>query len=238
MPLKFYSPLVFIISLPILFSCNKEVSLEGKAAGGSAIFSYAGSPGACADAILNGYYQAGSPLKVDNAVTIAVNVSNIGSYSVTTPTVNGINFSGSGSFATPGLGTIRLSGSGIPKFAGTYSFSPGLNGCSFPVSISGSAVYGLNELRENCSSFSIAGIYKAGKILSPENFATVSVTITALGTYKISTSESNGMSFSASGIFTQTGVQSVQLTGQGTPLLPGEFSYTPGTSSCSINVSP
>lgn len=238
MALKFYSPLLFLFSLPFFLSCNKDFSLEGKAAGGSAIFTFAGSPGACTDAVVTGYYQTESLLDTNDVVTIAVNVSTIGSYSISTPIVNGINFSGSGSFSTPGLQTIRITGSGIPIFAGTYSFSPGLNGCNFPVTISGTAVYSLNESTENCSSFSISGTYTAGKILSASNFATVSVTITALGTYRISTGEINGIYFLASGTFTSTGVQSVRLTGLGTPLLPGTFSYTPGTSSCSITVSP
>ena len=235
---KFYSSLLFFFALSFLLSCNKEFSLEGKAAGGSAIFTFEGSPGVCTDAVVTGYYQAGSLLDANDIVTIAVNVSTIGSYSITTPTVNGIQFSGSGSFASPGLQTIRLIGSGVPISAGTYSFSPGLNGCEFLATISGTAAYTLNETPGNCGSFSISGSYIAGEILSASNFATVTVTITAIGTYRIYTGEINGISFSASGIFTATGLQTVQLNGLGTPLLPGTFSYTPGVSSCSITVSP
>ena len=238
MALKFYHSLLFVFLLPFLFSCNKEYSLEGNVTNGSAMFNYVGSPGACIDAIVTGNYQAGNALDMNDKVTLSVNVSIIGSYSITTPTVNGIYFSGSGIFTTPGLQTITLTGSGLPVAGGTFSISPGLDGCDFPVAIAGTAVYSLNESAENCSSFSISGSYAAGKILTATNFATVSVTITAIGTYTISTEKINGISFSASGTFTSPDVQIVQLNGLGTPLAAGTFSYTPGISSCSITVAP
>ena len=238
MALKFYSSLLFVFLLPLLFSCNKEYSLEGNATGGSAIFTYSGSPNACTGAIVTGNYQAGNTLGLNDKVTLSVNVSIIGSYSITTNTVNGIYFSGSGSFTTPGVQTIMLTGSGVPIAGGTYDISPGLNGCDFPVTIDGTAVYSLNESLENCSSFSISGSYAAGTALTATNFATVSVTITAIGTYTISTERINGISFSSSGIFTSPGIQIVQLNGLGTPLAAGTFSYTPGISSCSITVAP
>ena len=238
MALKFNPSLLFVFLLPLLFSCNKEYSIEGNATGGSAIFTYSGSPGACTDAIVTGNYQAGNAMDMNNKVTLSVNVSIIGSYYITTPTVNGIYFSGSGIFTTPGLQTIMLTGSGVPIAGGTYDISPGLNGCDFPVTIDGTAVYSLNESLENCSSFSISGSYAAGTALTATNFATVSVTITAIGTYTISTERINGISFSSSGIFTSPGIQIVQLNGLGTPLAAGTFSYTPGIASCSITVAP
>ena len=238
MALKFYSSLLFVLFLPLLFSCNKEYSLEGNATGGSAIFTYSGSPDACTDAVVTGNYQAGNTLDLNDKVTLSVNVSIIGSYSISTNTVNGISFSGSGTFTTPGIQTIVLTGSGVPIAGGTFDISPGLNGCDFPVTIAGTAVYSLNESMENCSSFSISGSYAVGKILTATEFATVSVTITAIGTYTISTEKINGISFSSSGTFTSPGIQIVQLIGLGTPLAAGTFSYTPGIASCSITVAP
>jgi hypothetical protein len=238
MALKFYYSLLFVFLLPFLFSCNKEYSLEGNAAGGSAIFTYSGSPDACTDAVVTGNYQAGNTLDLNNKVTLSVNVSIIGNYSITTNTVNGISFSGSGSFTTPGIQTIVLTGSGVPIAGGTFDISPGVNGCDFPVDITGTAVYSLNESSGNCSSFSISGSYAAGTALTATEFATVSVTISAIGAYTISTERINGISFSASGIFTSPGIQIVQLNGLGTPLAAGTFSYTPGIASCSISVAP
>ena len=156
MPLKYYFPPLFLFLLPILFSCNKEYSQEGNATGGTAIFTYTGSPNACTDAVVSGTYQAGNALNSSNILSLSVNVSAIGNYSITTPAINGITFSGSGIFSTSGQHTIQLTGSGIPVSAGTYSISPGLNGCDFPVTVTGSAAYSLIETAGNCSSFSIA----------------------------------------------------------------------------------
>ena len=238
MPLKFYFPRLFLFLLPILFSCNKEYSQEGNATGGTAIFTYTGTPNACTDAVVSGTYQAGNALNSSNILSLSVNVSAIGNYSITTPAINGITFSGSGIFSTSGQHTIQLTGSGIPVSAGTYSISPGLNGCDFPVTVTGSAAYSLIETAGNCSSFSIAGTYTVGKSLTASNNARVSVNITSTGTYTISTQNINGILFSASGSFTSTGIQTIQLNGSGTPLAAGAYSYTPGVSSCSITVLP
>jgi hypothetical protein len=236
MPLKHCFPLLFLLS--ILSSCDKEYSLEGNVTGGSAIFTYTGSPDVCTDAVIEGTYQEGNALNNSNALTLSVNVSAIGNYSIITPAINGITFSGSGIFSTLGQQTIQLIGGGIPVSAGTYSISPGLNGCNFNVTVSGTAVYSLIETAGNCSSFSINGTYAVGKILTASNNANVSVNITSLGSYTISTQNINGILFTATGTFTSTGIQTIQLIGSGTPLAAGDFSYTPGASSCTITVVP
>lgn len=238
MHLKHYSSLFLVFLLTILFSCNKEYSLEGNVSGGSAIFSYTGSPDACTDVVVDGNYQVGNSLDKNNIVTLSVNVSVIGNYSIITPAINGITFSGSGIFTTTGIQTIHLTGSGIPISAGTYSISPGLNGCNFTVTVTGTADYSLIESAGNCTSFSIVGAYTVGKILTASNYAKVSVNIISPGNYTISTQQINGISFLASGTFTTTGIQSVQLNGSGTPIASGTFIYTPGVSSCSITVLP
>jgi hypothetical protein len=238
MSLKLCFPLLFFFLLAILFSCDKEYSQEGNVTGGTAIFTYTGSPNACTDAVVGGTYQEGNALNSSNILTLSVNVSATGNYSIITPAINGITFSGSGIFSTSGQQTIQLTGSGIPVSAGTYSVSPGLNGCNFPVTVTGTAAYSLIESAGNCSSFSIAGTYTVGKNLTASNNAKVSVSITSPGTYTISTQKINGILFSASGSFTSTGIQTIQLNGSGTPLAAGAYSYTPGVSSCSITVLP
>ena len=169
-------------------------------------------------------------------LTLSVNVSVIGNYSIITPSFNGIIFSGSGIFTTVGQQTILLMETGVPVSAGTYSISPGLNGCNFPVT--GNAAYSLIESPENCICFSIAGTYTVGKNLTASNCAKVSVTITSPGTYTISTQQINGILFSTSGTYSTTGIQTFQLNGSGKPIAAGAFIYTPGVSSCSINVLP
>ncbi len=242
MILKLRLSLLIITLSTLFYSCQKEYSLEGAAVGGTAVFTFIGTPGACTNALIAGTYQVGTALGATNVVTIAVNVTTAGTYTATTAVVNGISFTGSGSFSATGAQTITLTGSGIPFAQGTFSFTPGTNGCSFPIIVSsggggsGPAVYILNGAPGNCTSFVSGGTYTAGTLLGATNIATVSVNVTTPGTYTITTNTVNGVTFSATGSFTTTGTQLVQLTGSGTPLAAGSFSYTPGTNGCIFSI--
>jgi hypothetical protein len=97
--------------------------------GGSSAFTIA-----CTGATPVGAYVAGTALTAANTITLNVNVTNIGTWSVTTaPAVNGIIFSGTGTFATTGAHTIVLTGSGTPTAAGTntYTVTGGTGTCTF-----------------------------------------------------------------------------------------------------------
>jgi hypothetical protein len=60
---------------------------------------------------------------------------------------------------------------------------------------------------------SVSGDYTKGVVLNSTNKVTVKVNVTTIGSYSISTTATNGMTFSASGAFSTTGVQTVTLTG-------------------------
>jgi hypothetical protein len=51
--------------------------------------------------------------------------------------------------------------------------------------------------------------------------------VTVAGTYSIITNSSNGVTFSASGVFSGTGPNTITLTSTNTPTAAGMFSYTP-----------
>jgi hypothetical protein len=76
-----------------------------------------GAGGSCVNTVINGTYWAGVSLTSSTFVTIQVNVSIIGTYSVTTNTINGYGFSASGEFSATGVQTINLMGSGTPAAA-------------------------------------------------------------------------------------------------------------------------
>jgi hypothetical protein len=67
----------------------------------------------CGSATVNGVYTKGTALGAGNTITLPVTVTALGSYSITTNTVDGISFSGSGIF-TAGNQNITLSGTGKP----------------------------------------------------------------------------------------------------------------------------
>lgn len=95
---------------------------------------------------------------------------------------------------------------------------------------------------QNCASTTVQGTYTAGTPLTSSNTITMQVNITKTGTYNVTTATINGISFTSSGSFNATGVQNLVLTGSGTPINNGTYSYlaTAGSASCNfpVTVSP
>jgi hypothetical protein len=117
--------------------CEFTVTVTAPA-GGSSAFTFN-----CTGATPVGSYVAGTALTTANTITLNVNVTLIGSWSVTTaPAVNGIIFSNTGNFATTGAQTIVLTGSGTPTAAGTFTFSVtgGTGTCTFQCIVTAVAV--------------------------------------------------------------------------------------------------
>lgn len=121
---------IFTVSYNGTF-CEFSVTVvaAGPPPGGSAVFTIS-----CTGATPTGTYVVGTALTAGNTITLNVNITTIGSWSVTTaPAVNGITFSGTGTFAAAGTGTITLTGSGTPTAAGTHTFTVtgGTGTCTF-----------------------------------------------------------------------------------------------------------
>jgi hypothetical protein len=92
---------------------------------------------------INTAYTAGSVTQ-----TVRVNVTKLGTYNITTNTVNNLSFSGSGTFTVLGVNDVVLVGTGTPNGSGNLTFTATLTGtsgsstCSFtryvrPTSVSG-----------------------------------------------------------------------------------------------------
>jgi hypothetical protein len=96
----------------------------------------------------------------------------------------------------------------------------------------------LGDSLGNCMPVDTNGVYKEGVAMTAENTVQVQVTVTEPGTYSISTPSVNGIMFSASGTFTQVGVQNVILQASGTPAVAGEqtFALRYGNSQCAFKV--
>jgi hypothetical protein len=89
---------------------------------GTGGYSLISSSTSCSDVSVEGTYYKSTALTSANKVSIKVNVSTKGTWSLTTPTVNGMKFSGAGSFATTGVQSIVLTGTGIPETAGNTAY--------------------------------------------------------------------------------------------------------------------
>ncbi|MEO6188347.1 MAG: hypothetical protein ABIO82_06230 [Ginsengibacter sp.] len=89
-----------------------------------------------------------------------------------------------------------------------------------------------------CKPVTLNGTYTPGTALDGSNTAELSVVVTKIGSYSISSNIVNGVTFSASGNFSTTGQQTVTLIGSGTPASGGGFDYaiTYGSSQCGFSV--
>jgi len=140
--------------------------------------------------------------------------------------------------------TLILAGKGIPAKPGDFSFTPGVTpACDFTVTVTDSVVavsdYTLMGAPNGCENYQVNGQYTMGKDLTPENIVAINVNVGALGDYTIHTDTLNGISFSASGTFTKTGPQIINLMGSGNPGQAGHLIFTPKAdngSGCSFDL--
>lgn len=192
----------------------------------------------CSGAAVAGTYTAGTPLTSANNVTLNVNVTAIGAYSIITAPSNGMTFSGSGVFTATGPQAIVLTGQNTPAVAGstTIPVSQGNSTCSFTVNVVSAAPSAVFTV--NCGSATINGTYTQNTALvSSTNTVTIGVNVTTVGAYNITATAAN-MTFTASGTFTAVGAQNITLAGSGTPNSSGAISVpvTGGSASCNITV--
>lgn len=238
------SSLICITTVLFFISCGKELSIENVAKeGGTAQYSFDGGTGSCTGAFISGTFTAGTPVTAANTVTLSVTVDSIGSYIISTNTINGLSFSGSGAFTNLGVQDIILTASGTPATAGIYDFTPVAYGCTFSVTVaannggtSGTAAYSFNGGTSSCTGASITGTFTAGTAASSGNTVVLNIVVDTVGTYSISTNSVNGITFTGTGTFTTTGAQTVTLTASGTPASSGTFAFTPGSNGCTFNV--
>ena len=101
------------------------------------------------------------------------------------------------------------------------------------------AKYTIEGSPSECAPAILTGKYYAGVAVDSSNNLQVTVDVTLAGTYNIFTTPVNGISFSSTGNFTDTGKQVVTLACSGTPASPGNFLIKiPGDNGCyfSLNV--
>lgn len=245
---------LFLFALTsFLFSCDKEYSIEGfniggGTTGGTSVFTLDGAPGACNGASVQGTYSAGVATTASNNVIITVNVTALGTYTITTNNTNGFSFAGSGTFTQLGFQIIQLNATGTPTNGGTINFRAGAGSCSFSVTVAGgsgggggstgTSVFVFNGSPNACATPMISGTYQQGTALTTSNKVVLKANVTTLGTYMITTTN-NGMTFTASGSFTMTGAnQDVTFIGSGTPTAAGNinFSIVPSASGCTFTI--
>ncbi len=106
-------------------------------------FTLLGAPNSCLNYVLNGVYKVGVPLTTANTVIINVNVTALGTYSLTTPPSNGMTFTGAGSFSSLGQQIVTLTATGTPGIAGSTNIpvTVGTSVCGFEVVVTSTVDY-------------------------------------------------------------------------------------------------
>lgn len=94
----------------------------------------------------------------------------------------------------------------------------------------GSSHVSVGSLQTNanggCLGAVVNGTYKKDSNLNASHYVNINVQVDTIGTYTIKTDTVNGYYFSATGSFTQTGVNVVKLVGAGKPLAAGPNIFT------------
>lgn len=196
----------------------------------------------CAAITVQGTYTQGAAVTAANTVTIPVNVTTTGTWSVTTTAVGGLTFSGSGTFTTTGNQNIILTAAGTPTTSGANSIAvtAGSTNCSFSVTVIAAtpAAYTLTSAATTCSNATVAGTYTINTATTAANTVTLDVNVTTAGFWNVTTTVVSGLSFSGAGTFTTTGAQTITLNASGTPTASGTLNIpvTAGSSNCNFDV--
>jgi len=214
--------------------CKVAVSILPQGGADPAVFTLAAGPTTCLNYILSGVYVKDIPLTAANTVAIKVNVTTIGTYTITTQVSNGIIFAGTGGLTALGEQTITLTATGTPVATGNTNIEvkAGSSSCAFALDVAGPATFTVD-----CTSAVANGTYEEGVALTAAHTVDIDVNVTTLGAYSITTTAVNGMTFSGSGNFAAAGSQTITLTGSGTPTADGAFDIAiPGSASCTFEV--
>ena len=229
-------PVLLAILSVISFSCQKEISGEilSKSSVGSLQKDGAGN---CLPSAVSGTYKKDVVLDANNYVNISVKVDSTGSFNISTDVVNGYSFKATGNFSSAGVQTVKLTGSGKPLASGTNIFTVTYNGtvCQFSVTVT-APTGGTSAYSIDCSSAVLSGTYENGTAMTSSNKVVLNVNVTAIGSWSLTTTAVNGITFSGFGNFTATGSQTITLTASGMPTASGtvNIAVNNGTSSCSF----
>jgi hypothetical protein len=111
--------------------------------------------------------------------------------------------------------------------------------CKKEYSIEGGsqAKYIISGSPTTCAPAVVSGFYIEGKQADVTNTLQLNVDVTLAGNYTIFTTPVNGISFTSSGTFADTGMHVVTLQCTGTPTVAGTFSIQiPGDNGCSFTL--
>lgn len=236
--------LALLSTFYFLTSCTKELSHEN--AGIPSEGSLQSASGDCLPKNVAGVYEVGKALTASNYIEIQVDVTKTGSYTISTDTLNNVYFRATGVFTTTGLTTVTLKGNGTPGGDGIDTYTVSYSGTECTVAVStlpagagGPAELTLQGAPNVCTSFNLSGAYTQGVLLTGSgNNVVLNVNVTKIGTYNVTTTASNGITFKGTGALLTLGAATITLTAEGTPATAGttNIAVTIGATTCSFPV--
>jgi len=182
----------------------------------------------CNDIQIKGKYYASASLTDAHYITIPVNVTKKGNYSIIASTGNGYNFQASGIFDETGEQTIKLNGFGTPANVGANTLTFLCNNSPFAITCNNQ----INVLASvltyscDCDELVIEGEYKTRKIMDATNYLELPVNVSVGGLAKFSTTSANGIYFSVEQDVYSGTEDVLTLQAHGTPVKAGTYSYT------------
>lgn len=222
--------------------CTVDVEVLADNSIREAVFSLGGAGATCTGVALTGTFMESLSMTAINTASVNINVTSPGTFTASTPTINGVSFSASGLLSIGTTG-ITLTASGTPAASGsfTYPITAGGTTCNFTVNfdaLAAPAVFTLGGAPGNCTGALVNGSYAAGIAANSSNTITINVSVTSAGSYAISSPVINGMSFSGTGLFSTTGAQQVTLYANGTPVSSGSYNYdiSAGSNTCTVSI--
>lgn len=228
--------------------CEFDVTVTGAGGGGggaAAVFTLTGSPTSCTGATQTTNFYATIPTTPANTVTVNADVTVAGTYSITASTTpsNNLTFTGTGTLAVGTNQPIVLVADGnAPSGMGSIPYtlattSPASN-CGFNLTVQ--AAPSPATFSFDCSAPSYTGTYQQN-VSTAGNTVTISVISIAGGSYNITSTYSNNVTFGGAGVLSASPTpQPVTLFASGTPTAAGPFTYTltggsGATGTCTIN---
>ncbi len=235
---------IFLLAVTAFIACQKELSFETPGPA-TATFAIDTATGECLINSQDSAVVAGKALTDSNVLEVVINVTTPGSYTIETDVVNGYSFKGTGVFTNTGSNLVVLKGTGTPLVTGIDEFKVtyGSSVCTVqvfvaPAGTSGTAVFTIGTTPGTCPAITPSGTYAAGTALNGTNEIEFPIKVTTAGVYTLSTDTVNGIYFAGGDMLTDTGVQTVTLTGFGTPLVADTFQFRlrSGSTICTFSV--
>jgi hypothetical protein len=184
------------------------------------------NPVNCSDINVHGAYIEGMTTTSEHYLSVNLNVTKTGAYTIMAITDNGYSFFLSGVALSLGEMTIMVPCQGTPINVQTdiliFSGIGLVAGCEPEVEVASAVA----EYSLNCSSLIVNGQYVKGQALATTNTITLNITVSKAGSYNILTPLTYGIRFSSSGIFPSAGTFPVTLIGSGTPTTNSNFPIT------------